>query len=59
MISLPIWLFVLLVVFGFIGVITTILFAFFIISALTTPAYNYYEEEIMENELNKNADKSN
>lgn len=41
MISLPIWLFVLLCVFGFLGVCTFCLIIYAIISALFIPVYRY------------------
>ena len=41
MINLPIWLFVLLCVFGFLGVCTFCLIIYAIISAIVIPVYRY------------------
>ena len=48
MINIPIWLLVLLSVFGFIGVCFTLLLIYAIFSALIIPVYRYNEEKEKE-----------
>jgi len=45
MISIPIWLLVILCIFGFIGVCTTLLLIYAIFSAIFIPIYRYDEEK--------------
>ena len=46
MISVPIWLFVLFCVFGFIGVITTTIIIYGVVISVLKPSYIYFEGDL-------------
>lgn len=51
-IPIPIWLFILFIIFGFIGLVTLALIIYIVISSLMTPDYIYIEEEEYGNKEN-------
>lgn len=59
MINLPIWAFVLLCVFAFVGLMVAILLIYGLISAMLTPDYVYYESENEEYGTKDTNEKSN